>query len=512
MLRRTTVVLAAVLALVAYGTPADAQSSFRPGAAGAGDPYFPLAGNGGYDVKHYGLDIRYTPADDRLAGIAVISARATQNLSAFNLDFHGLTLRSLTVDGRAARWSRSGDELTVTPRAGLRSGRTFEVVARYDGVPGTITNQALGDGGVFHTDDGMIVVGQPFVASTWFPVNDHPRDKAAYTVRVTVPRGLEAVSNGNLVSHKTSGRWTTWLWNAAEPMASYLATANVGEFKTTSYTAGGVRYFDAVDPDLFTRPPAHSGTQLAISQTGEPAYKRLTHTIDVPATGGNVSFWVSRETELPWDFFFVEAHTVGADDWTTLPDANGHSSQETGALCRYAPDVHPFLLHYLTATDDGDCTPAGTTGTWNGASGVSDGYEQWSIDLSAYAGKQIELSLSYENDPSLSPPGVFVDDIAVSTGYGTTSFENDGDTLDGWTPTGPPPGSAPNQLDRRHGRRRTAGHRCDRRADPRPRTRDHQVRVGHLRPLPVLRGRRHRRRRFRAGLRPRESNPSGVRP
>ena len=95
MLRRTSLVVAAVLALIAYGTPADAQPRFRPGAPGIGDPYFPLAGNGGYDVRHYGLDITYTPATDVLAGIATISARATQDLSAFNLDFDGLTLRSL---------------------------------------------------------------------------------------------------------------------------------------------------------------------------------------------------------------------------------------------------------------------------------------------------------------------------------------------------------------------------------------------------------------------------------
>jgi peptidase M1-like protein/immune inhibitor InhA-like protein len=444
MLRKTAIALVAVLSLLAYGTPASAQSPFRPGAPGMGDPYFPLAGNGGYDVRHYGLDVRYTPDDDRLAGVAVITARATQNLSAFNLDLHGLTVRALTVDGRDARWSRRGDELTVTPRKGLRSGRAFEVTVRYDGVPGLISDQSLGDGGVFHTDDGMVIVGQPFSASTWFPVNDHPRDKASYTVRVTVPRGLEAVSNGVLRGRTTGGRWTTWLWDAAEPMASYLATATVGEFATTTRTAGGVRYLDAIDPDLSTPPPAHSGTRLAISQTGEPAYKRLTRTVDVPAGGARMTFWVSRETESNWDWFFVEAHTTGADDWTTLPDANGHTSTDTGRLCRYAADVHPFLLHYLTPTDDGDCTPAGTSGAWHGASGVSDGYEQWSVDLSAYAGKSVELSLSYETDPSYTPPGVFVDDIVVSTGQGSTSFEADGDPLDGWAPGGPPPGSEPN--------------------------------------------------------------------
>ncbi|MEU8821693.1 M1 family aminopeptidase [Actinoplanes sp. NPDC048796] len=436
MARRFALVVAAVLALLLYGAPAQAQPTFRPGAPGIGDPYFPLAGNGGYDVRHYGLDLRYTPGDDRLAGTADITARATQDLSRFNLDFHGLSVRSVTVDGRPARWTRGGDELTVTPARGLRAGRAFTAVVRYDGVPGLITNESLGDGGVFHTDDGMVIVGQPFVASTWFPVNDHPRDKAAYTVRVTVPKGLEAVSNGKLISHTTHGAWTTWLWDERAPMASYLATADVGEFRTTSYVKNGLTFFDAIDPDLFVRPPARTGSHLAISGVGEPAYKRLTRTVDVPAGGGKVTFWVSRETETDWDYFFVEARTAGGDDWTTLPDANGHTSTGTGNLCDYAPDVHPFLVRYL------NCSGSGTA-SWNGATGVSDGYEQWSIDLSRYAGRSVELSLSYENDPSYSPPGVFVDDIVVSTGPGTTSFEPDGNQFDGWTPTGPPPGTAP---------------------------------------------------------------------
>jgi aminopeptidase N len=83
-----------------------------------GDEYFPLYGNGGYDVKHYLLEVSYDPATDRLAGVATISARATQNLSRFNLDFVGLTVRSIKVNGRPAAWSRTDHELTVTPAHG----------------------------------------------------------------------------------------------------------------------------------------------------------------------------------------------------------------------------------------------------------------------------------------------------------------------------------------------------------------------------------------------------------
>ena len=66
---------------------------------------------------------------------------------------------------------------------------------------------------------------------------------------------------------------------------------------------------------------------------------------------------------------------------------------------------------------------------------------QWSVNLSAYAGKQVEVSIAYVSDWSVQGLGTFVDDIVVSTGAGTTSFETG---LDGWTVTGPPPGSAPN--------------------------------------------------------------------
>jgi len=444
MARRAVLSCSLVLALAAGGAgpAAAAGPAFTPGAPGIGDPYFPLAGNGGYDVRHYGLDITYTPQTDVLAGVATITATATQNLSSFNLDFDGLTLRSLTVDGRAAATSRAGGELTVTPRRGLRKGHRFTVVARYDGVPEVIEDPNLGASGVFATDDGMTIVGQPEVASTWFPVNDHPRDKASFTTRLTVPEGLEAVSNGVLLGRTTRGDRTTWAWHAKEPMAPYLATATVGEYRLSAYRKKGIRYWDALDPKLFERAAEpRTGSRMAVSQQGEPSYKRLTRTIAVPAGGADLGFWVTRDTEENWDYFFVEARTAGADDWTTLPDRNGHTTADTGAVCAYAPVLHPFLLHYVTPAGEEECAPAGTTGSWAAASGQSEGYEQWSVDLSAYAGTSVEVSLTVVTDDIITHPGAFVDDVTVSTGEGSTSFE---DGLGGWAAGAVPPGSPAN--------------------------------------------------------------------
>ncbi len=98
------------------------------------------------------------------------------------------------------------------------------------------------------------------------------------------------------------------------------------------------------------RPVRHplptTGDQFAYSQQGDFGYKRLTRTIAVPASGAQLSFWVDYETEELWDYVFVEAHTPGEDDWTTLPDLNGHTDQGTGFTCPGWHDFHPFLTHY----------------------------------------------------------------------------------------------------------------------------------------------------------------------
>jgi aminopeptidase N len=114
--------IAAALALCAAAAAAD---GFTPGAAGLGDPFFPNAGNGGYDVSHYSLALAYEPSSNQLSGTATITARATQDLSSFDLDLRGFTISRLLVNGQAATSARSGEqELVITPADGLRTGST----------------------------------------------------------------------------------------------------------------------------------------------------------------------------------------------------------------------------------------------------------------------------------------------------------------------------------------------------------------------------------------------------
>jgi aminopeptidase N len=253
---------------------------FLPGAPGAGDAYFPFAGNGGYDVQHYDLDITYTPpAPDpaplvgQLSGVATIDLVATQNLDRFNLDLRDMDVRAITVHGRRLRevtppapgaaiggpayWQVQDDEarvweLILQPRPKLKRGATARVVVTYGG---QTTRPEDIEGALYGwvtTRDGAMVVGEPEGSMTWYPVNDHPTDKATYSFEITVPKGKVAVANGLPARHPiTKKGWTTWFWDAPDLQASYLTTASVGDYELrSSKTDDGLPIIDAIDDGL----------------------------------------------------------------------------------------------------------------------------------------------------------------------------------------------------------------------------------------------------------------------
>jgi hypothetical protein len=418
-----------------------------PGAAGLGDPYFPGSGNGGYDVDRYHLQVKYDPATDELEGVATFVATATQDLSRFNMDLDGLTVDAIDVDRAAATWTRDGGELMIAPARCIREHTQFRGVIRYHGIPEPVTTGPLAQGGFVPMEDGALVAGEPQVAAKWFPVNDHPRDAARYTLDITAPAELKVIANGELVDQHTHDGWTTWRWQAREPMAPYLLGWTMGHYEVNAYHDRGLSFVDAIDADLFVPPIVPvSGDHVALSGQADLSYKRLTRTIAVPASGGELSFHVQRDTESSFDYFFVEAHVVGSDAWTTLPDVDGFAQQSAG-FCSLL-FVHPFVMNYLTPDPDGDpepCLPSGLTGEWWAATGASDGWEQWRIDLSRYAGQEVEISLTYASDDSVQELGVVIDDIACVAGEGATSFE-DGDT-GGWQVPGAPPPPTVNEND-----------------------------------------------------------------
>ncbi|WP_157520082.1 M1 family metallopeptidase [Nocardioides dokdonensis] len=430
---------------VAAGLP---DGGAGPGSPGIGDPYWPRDGNGGYDVDHYDLDLRYRPGSKQLSGVSTISARSTRALSRFHLDLVGMQVTHVNVDGRPARWDRRGQELRITPRRAISRDTDFAVAVTYAGRPGR-AGQGRFDEGWISLPDGAIVAGEPHSATSWFPSNDHPTDRARYTFRIEVPAALSVVANGRLEGTEEHGRTTTWTWRADEPMASYLTTVGIGDYDVTTYEEDGLRFHDAIDAGLPGRLSSPStGTRLAVARGSNNAYQRLARRIEVPPDGATMAFDLARDTEPGFDFVFVEAHTVGRDDWTTLRDLGGHTSSRTGRQCATWSEERPFIVEHYQSQRRRSCRPVGPTGEWWAASGAGDGIERWEVDLGPYAGSEVEVSITYLTDGSFRGAGVTVDDVEVSAGVGSTSFEGG---LEGWTVPGPPEGDAANRTDWRVG-------------------------------------------------------------
>ncbi|GAA3200259.1 M1 family metallopeptidase [Actinocorallia longicatena] len=223
-----------------------------PGAAGVGDPYFPQAGNGGFDVAHYDIDLTYARAG--ITATTTVTARATQGLSRFDLDFVGLKITSLKVDGTAAKYTRSGQELTVIPAVGIPAGRTFTVTVAYRGAPNPLADPLLGRSGWLPSPDGVVTLSEPAGSASWFPVSDHPSDKATFAYRIRVPRGLSVLANGE----RDGDRWVV-----REPMAPYLAFIAIGKWDVREgRTPGGIPSVVAIDPAL------HESTDTLFERVG----------------------------------------------------------------------------------------------------------------------------------------------------------------------------------------------------------------------------------------------------
>ncbi|MGW7300620.1 M1 family metallopeptidase [Streptomyces sp. NPDC054829] len=254
--------LAAATVLLAI--PASAASSTQ-GAPGIGDPYYPAYGNGGYDVGHYDLRLKYQPTTDLLEGTATLLARTTQDLSRFNLDFL-LDVSEVRVNGAKASFSTSGEhELEITPKHPLAKGSDITVVVRYSGVPSS--KSAYGFTSWHRTQDGGVAANEPEAAWWWFPSNDHPRDKATYDVSVQVPTGTQAISNGTLQSTSSRLGWTRYNWRSNKPQATYLATLAVGRFDiTTSTTESGIPVINAYSKDLGDN---YNAARASIERSGE---------------------------------------------------------------------------------------------------------------------------------------------------------------------------------------------------------------------------------------------------
>lgn len=196
----------------------------------ASDPYVPTHGDDGYKVESYELDLDYRVSSNRLSGKATITAVATQALSRVSFDLVGLRVAKVLVNGRrAARYVHRNGKLHVSPSPAIPDGGEFVVDVQYSGNPAPM-DSPWGELGWEELTEGVIVASQPSGAATWFPCNDRPGDKARYRITITTDSPYHVVANGRLVSRRTKASRTSWVFDQAAPMATYLATVQIGRY------------------------------------------------------------------------------------------------------------------------------------------------------------------------------------------------------------------------------------------------------------------------------------------
>jgi aminopeptidase N len=199
-------------------------------APGVPEPYTPEHGAAGYQVSRYELYLDYRVATNRLAGHAAITARTSTELRKIILNLAGLNVLKLQLDGqRVQRFTQRGGQLVITPPRPLLAGTDFSLDIRYAGSPRPLQG-TWGDVGWEELSDGVLVAGQPTGAPSWFPCNDHPGQKATFGFTITTDTNYRVICNGLLVSRHAKASRETWVFEQSEPMATYLATVQIGRY------------------------------------------------------------------------------------------------------------------------------------------------------------------------------------------------------------------------------------------------------------------------------------------
>ena len=217
------------------------------------DPYLPTAGNFGYRVSRYELELEYKVAINRLAGTATVTTVTLAELQTFSLDLSSaLSVAKVTVNGKRPKHFRTDrDKLHITLADRLPAGAAMTVAVRYSGTPRP-KRTPWGEVGFEELTEGALVAGQPNGASSWFPCDDHPSAKASFRIQIATESAYLTLANGKLLSRRARAGMTTWTYEQSEPTSTYLITLQVGPYTRRRMAKNGVEIFSVL-PDRLRR-------------------------------------------------------------------------------------------------------------------------------------------------------------------------------------------------------------------------------------------------------------------
>ncbi|MGO1482244.1 MAG: M1 family metallopeptidase [Brachybacterium sp.] len=283
------------------------------------DPYVPRHGDASFDVLHYDLNLAYKVEGNRLDGEATLTCRPLVEADVLRLDLHGLTPHKVFVDGRAYRFTHLRGRLTV--KLPLSPGTDLSVRVKYSGTPRPVRSRGLGSAGWEELEDGVIVAAQPHGAPSWFPCNDRPDNKATYSIALAAPPGYTVAVSGELQGTQRTGNALIWSYEQTVPMATYLATVQIGRYREVEHTGAPV-------PVHTFAPPALDEAALADSFGHQPQmltffaelfgpYPFASYTavitedeLEIPLESQGLSTFGSNFVDTDWESMRLIAHEL----------------------------------------------------------------------------------------------------------------------------------------------------------------------------------------------------------
>jgi aminopeptidase N len=206
----------------------------------------PYARSRDYDLQNVRTHLWFDLGQRMIHGEVNESVSALRDkISQLKFDSVDLTVEDVTIDGTAAKYSTTADELIVSLDHPAKRGEVHQVFIRYEGKPKKGLYFVLPDKNYPNQPKEIWTQGEAEDTRYYIPTYDFPNARPTSEMLLTVPATWLTVSNGQLAGVKEEGDGTkTWDWKQSAPLSTYLITAVAGDFveKQDSWRGIPLRY------------------------------------------------------------------------------------------------------------------------------------------------------------------------------------------------------------------------------------------------------------------------------
>ncbi len=225
----------------------------------------------GINIVKYQIDIELFPQKKTItAETKIIGVINRKNQKQIKLDFYdNFDIRSVLLNGKNTNYEFAGNQIIIENN-NIRSD-TFEIGIAYKGTP---KNLGFGSFAFTEWNNNLMIstLNEPVFASTWFPCNDTPSDKALLEISITADSNLVSVSNGKLISVENNGQKKKYNWATVYPVATYSIAIYSASYKSFSQKFVN-SLSDTMNIDYFVMEDKLEDAKLAFSD--HPSYLQV---------------------------------------------------------------------------------------------------------------------------------------------------------------------------------------------------------------------------------------------